>query len=171
VKATAAARPVQALLALERLVTRGSVFVACCLLAAAASIGLLQVIARFVLSRPTTWSEPLVRTLLIWMAYLGLCGVIRMGAMVSVDALYRASRGRGRALLDALITGSTLALLLILAWYGAQLAYRARFQNLAGLEIPVFWAYAAIPSGAAVAVLAVLAHYFDPLHDELEAAV
>jgi TRAP-type C4-dicarboxylate transport system permease small subunit len=170
---TASARSpaVRALLALERTVTRASVFVACCLLAAAASVGLCQVVARFVLSQPTTWSEPLVRSLLIWMAYLGLCGVIRMGAMVSVDALYRISRGRWRALLDALITLSTLGLLLILAWYGTQLAYRARFQNLAGLEIPVSWAYAAIPIGAVVAILAVLAHHFDPLRDELEAAV
>lgn len=170
-RASAGSGPVRLLMSVERTVTGGSVFVACCLLAAAASIGLCQVVARFILSQPTTWSEPLIRTLLVWMAYLGLCGVIRTGAMVSVDVLYRACRGRARRALEAFITLATLTLLLILVWYGVDLSYRARFQNLAGLEIPVVWAYASIPVGAAASVLAVLAHFFDPRREALEAAV
>ena len=46
-----------------------------------------------------------------------------------------------------------------------------RFQTLAGLEVPVSWAYAAIPVGAAISILAVLAHFFDPKREELENAV
>jgi len=167
----AASPPVRWLMAAERTVTTASIFVACCLLGAAASVGFIQVLARFILNQPTTWSEPLIRTLLIWMAYLGMCGVFRTGAMVSVDVLYRACRGRARRALEALITLATLSLLLILVWYGADLAYRARFQNLAGLEVPVFWAYASIPVGAAASVLAVLAHFFDPLRQELDVAI
>ena len=166
-----ASRAVRLLMSAEHAVTTLSVSVACVLLAAAATVGLFQVLARFVLQQPSTWSEPLVRTLLVWMAYLGLCGVIRAGALVSVDALYRACRGRARRILEAIITLATLSLLLILAWYGTSLAFRVRFQNLAGLEIPVIWAYAAVPVGAAVSVLAVLAHFFDPLREELETAV
>jgi TRAP-type C4-dicarboxylate transport system permease small subunit len=164
-------RPVGLLMSIEKVVTEVSVLAACGLLAAAASVGFYQVIARFILSQPATWSEPLIRTLLIWMAYLGMCGAMRIGALVSVDVLYRLSRGRARRVLEAAITLATLSLLLILVWYGADLAYRVRFQNLAGLEIPVVWAYAAIPVGAAVSVLAVLAHYFDPLREELETAI
>jgi TRAP-type C4-dicarboxylate transport system permease small subunit len=164
-------RPVQLLMTVEHAVTSVSVALACVLLAAAATVGFFQVISRFVLEQPSTWSEPLVRTLLVWMAYLGLCGVIRAGALVSVDALYRATRGRARRVLEAVITLATLSLLLILAWYGTDLAWRVRAQNLAGLEIPVIWAYSAIPVGAAVSVLAVIAHFFDPLREELETAV
>jgi TRAP-type C4-dicarboxylate transport system permease small subunit len=164
-------RAVRLLMVAERAVTAVSVSLACVLLAAAASVGLFQVITRFVLEQPSTWSEPLVRTLLIWTAYLGLCGVIRAGALVSVDALYRACRGRARRVLEAIITLATLSLLLILVWFGTNLAFRVRFQNLAGLEIPVIWAYAAIPIGALVSVLAVVAHFFDPQRAELETAV
>ena len=164
-------RAIRLLMSAEHAVTTLSVAVACALLGAAATVGLFQVLARFVFRQPSTWSEPLVRTLLVWMAYLGLCGVIRAGALVSVDALYRACRGRARRILEAVITLATLSLLLILVWYGTSLAFRVRFQNLAGLEIPVVWAYAAIPVGAAVSVLAVLAHFFDPLREELETAV
>lgn len=159
------------LLRLESLVTRASVFAACCLLAAAAAVGFYQVMTRFVLSEPATWSETAVRVMLIWMAYLGLCGAIRIGALVAVDALYRACRGRARRALEALITLGTLVLLGLLVWFGTVLAYRVRFQTLAGLEIPVTWAYAAIPVGAAISILAVLAHYFDPKREDLENAV
>ena len=170
-QAVLAAPAVRLLLAVERAVTRASVFAACCLLAAAAAVGFYQVLARFLLAEPVTWSETAVRVLLIWMAYLGLCGAMRAGALVSVDVLYKACRGRARRVLEAAITLSTLSLLAILVWYGAILTGRVRFQTLAGLEVPVSWAYAAIPTGAAISILAVLAHYFDPRREDLESAV
>ena len=159
------------LLRVERRVTQASLFLASCLMAVAALAGLYQVIARFILSQPASWSETLVRTLLIWMVYLALAGAVRVGALVSVDALYRLSRGRYRKAMDALISLSTLALLGILFWYGCMMAYRVRYQNLAGLEISISWAYAAVPVGCLIAGLAVVAHYFDPLHQELANAV
>jgi TRAP-type C4-dicarboxylate transport system permease small subunit len=158
-------------MAVERRVTAVGVGAAVCLLAAAALVGLYQVVTRFVLSEPATWSETLIRTLLIWMVYLGLCGAVRIGALVSVDVLYRATRGRARRLLQAAITLATLALLGILFWCGCDMVWRVRFQNLASLEIPVSFAYAAIPTGAALSILAVLAHYFDPKREELETAI
>ena len=159
------------LLRVERRVTQASLFLASCLMAVAALAGLYQVIARFILSQPASWSETLVRTLLIWMVYLALAGAVRVGALVSVDALYRLSRGRYHKAMDALISLSTLALLGILFWYGCMMAYRVRYQNLAGLEISISWAYAAVPVGCLIAGLAVVAHYFDPLHQELANAV
>jgi len=168
---TRASAAVDLLMRVERAVTRASVFAACCLLAAAAAVGFYQVLTRFVLSEPATWSETAVRVLLIWMAYLGLCGAMRIGALVSVDVLHQICKGRARRILQAFITGTTLVLLFILVWFGTMLAYRVRYQVLAGLEVPVSWAYAAIPAGAAISILAVLAHYFDPRREELETAV
>lgn len=166
-----ASRPVALLMAVERRVTQVAVGAAVCLFAAASLVGFYQVITRFILNEPATWSETLVRTLLIWMVYLGLSSAVRIGALVSVDVVYRACRGRARRALEAAIALATLALLLILFWYGCEMVYRVRFQNLASLEIPVSYAYAAIPTGALLSILAVLAHYFDPRRQELETAV
>ncbi len=160
-----------AILAAERVVTAAGLTLGCLALAVAACVGLFQVVTRFVLGEPATWSEPLIRVLLIWMAYLGLAAAIRQGSLVSVDLVHRLARGRRRRALDAAIAAATLALLAILAWYGIDLAGRVRFQNLAGLEIPIVWAYAAIPTGALVSMLAVLAHFLDPRREELETAV
>lgn len=161
---------IAALLAFERLVTRAVTACACLLMAAAALVGFYQVFTRFVLEQPSTWSEVLTRTLLIWMVYLGVVGAFRAGALVSVDVLYNLTSGRARRLLEAVITAAELALLVIMFWWGVDMAYRVRFQNLAGLEISIAWAYAAIPVGAIFAIPAVIAHYFDPQRHELETA-
>ncbi len=70
-----------------------------------------------------------------------------------------------------MIAAATLLHCCILLWFGIDLAWRVRFQTLAGLEISVTWAYAAVPAGAAFGILAVLAHFFDPKRNELDTAV
>ncbi|MDQ2080988.1 TRAP transporter small permease subunit [Xanthobacteraceae bacterium Astr-EGSB] len=168
---TLTARLVAGLMAFERVITGASVWCGCAMMAAAACVGLYQVLTRFILNEPATWSEPFIRVSLIWMAYLGLAGAIRAGALVSVDFLYRMSRGRWRRALEGAVSLATLCLLGLLFWFGSDLAYRVRFQNLAGLEIPISYAYAAIPVGSLISMLSVVAHYFDPRRDELETAV
>lgn len=164
-------RSVALLLATERLITGAALAMGCVAMTVAACAGLFQVLTRFILQEPATWSEPLIRMMLIWMAYLGLAAAVRAGSLVSVDLLYRLVRGRQRRALEAVIALSTLALLGVLVWFGIDLTSRVRFQNLAGLEIPVSFAYAAIPTGALISMLAVVAHFFDPRRDELETAV
>jgi TRAP-type C4-dicarboxylate transport system permease small subunit len=164
-------RAVALLLRTERLVTEASLAAACLMLTVAACSGLFQVVTRFVLHEPATWSEPLIRMLLIWMTYLGLAAAIRAGSLISVDLFYRLARGRQRRLLEAAIALATLTLLAILFWFGWDLVTRVRFQNLAGLEIPISYAYAAIPTGAALSMLAVIAQFFDPRRNELDTAV
>jgi TRAP-type C4-dicarboxylate transport system permease small subunit len=159
------------ILALDRRVG-GLVFgLACALLAIVACIGLYQVIARFVLEQPSIWSEEVLRRLLIWTVMLGAAAAFRRGALVSVDVALRASEGRawGRWLRLG-ITSITLAFLGVLAWFGFDLAWRIRFQTFASLELSMAWAYLAIPVGALVSALAVLAHHLDPVHRELDAA-
>ena len=164
-------RALTALFRFERLVTEAGLVAASAMLALAACTGLYQVMTRFVFQEPATWSEPLIRTLLIWMAYLGLAAAVRAGTLVSVDLFYRMLRGRHRRALEGFITLATLVLLCILFWFGWDLTMRVRYQNLAGLEVPVSYAYAAIPTGALMSIPAVLAHYFDPRRNELESAV
>ena len=132
------------------------------LLAVAAAVAFYQVVTRFVLQQPATWSEVLIRTLLVWMVYLGVTAGFRSGALVAVDALARAVSGQGKRWLEGAIASASLALLVVIVWWGWQVAWRSRFQNLAGLEIPIIWLYAAAPVGAGFAILAVIARFLDP---------
>lgn len=152
---------VEALLALERRVTAFASALAQLLLACAACLGLYQVITRFLLEAPSDWTEVTTRTLLVWMAYLACAVAFREGALVAVDVFRNACRGRARRLLDAATTLVTLGFLALVAWQGFAVAWRVRFQSLAGLDISISWAYLAVPVGACFGMLAVAARHFD----------
>lgn len=158
----------KALLAFDRIVTNAIWAIAAALLAAIACLGLYQVLVRFVFNQPSPWTEELIGRLLIWCVMLGVVAAFRQGALVSVDLMLRASRGAWRRAVRRIIVAVTLVFLLLLAWLGFDLAWRIRFQTFASLPLSISWAYLALPVGASFSLLAVLAHYFDPINRELE---
>ena len=157
-------------LALDRRTTELALHVGCLLLAVICGLGMWQVVTRFVLSQPSTWTEEAMRRLLIWCVMLGVVVAFRRGALVSVDLMLRSSRGAWQRVVRTIITVSSLAFLGVLLWFGIDLAWRVRFQTFASMELSMAWAYAALPVGAALAIVAVLGHHFDPINEELETA-
>ncbi|MCU0890078.1 MAG: TRAP transporter small permease [Rubritepida sp.] len=158
-------------LALDRASTGFASVLAVGALAVAVAAGAWQVVARFATETPSIWSEALVRTALIWMAYVGLAVAIRTGALVSIDLLRSLARGGLRRAVDAAILAFSLSLLGVMFWFGWHMAERVKFQEMAGLEVSMAWGYAAIPIGAVFAMVGALAHFFDQRHNELETAV
>lgn len=158
------------LLAVDRRLSNLSLHVACVLLAVISCLGMWQVVSRFVLSQPSTWTEEAMRRLLIWCVMLGVVVAFRRGALVSVDLMLRLSKGAWRQVVRTVITVSSLSFLGVLLWFGIDLAWRVRFQTFASMEISMAWAYAALPVGAALAIVAVLAQHLDPINEELELA-
>ena len=63
----------------DRIGTTIAAIIACLALTVAVFAGLWQVVARFATETPSVWSEALVRTALIWMAFIGLAVAIRVG--------------------------------------------------------------------------------------------
>ncbi len=159
------------ILALESWTTRIAMMLACLMLAVAAALGVFQIFTRFVLEQPAEWSEVLIRFSLIWMVFLGIPMAFRQGAMVSVDALYRAVPTGAKRVLDLVVALAALTLMLIVLWWGWDYAVRGRVQTMAGLEsLSMFWAYIALPVGAAFSLLGIVANYLDPRRMELETA-
>lgn len=158
-------------LAFERRLTDAVMAAAAACLAVSVLTGFWQVISRFILSEPATWSEALIRTLLIWMAFLGLGGAFRVGALVSIDLCHRLTRGKLRLAVELMILAASLFVLTVMVMQGWNMAQRVKFQNLAGLEVSIAWGYAAIPVGAAFAFFGVLAHFLDRRAEDLETAV
>lgn len=129
------------------------------LLVASAAAAFYQVIARFILQSPADWSEVLTRALLIWTVLLGIALAFRQGAMISVELLHNLLKGRKQRLLEHLIAIICVAFLVFIAWIGGQMTYRVRFQNVPSLNIPISWIYLAIPVGASLAAIAVVARW------------
>jgi TRAP-type C4-dicarboxylate transport system permease small subunit len=158
-------------LKLEQASTGLATLLACSMLAIAASLGLFQIITRFVLERPAEWTEVLIRFSLIWMVFLGIPMAFRQGAMVSVDVLYRWSGPVMRRVLDAAVAIAALALIAIIIFLGFDYAKRGMVQTVIGLEgISMLWAYLAMPIGGLFCVIAIIGNYLDPKREELENA-
>lgn len=151
-----------AVLAVDRATTTVATWAACAALAIAAGMAIGQVFMRYVVRQPTAWSEPVVQMAVIWMVYLGAAVTFRAGALVAIDLLVDRLRGRFRRALQILICAATLVLLLHMGWYGWEMAERARFNVNPTLGISMSWGFAAIPVGAAFAIIAVIAHAVDP---------
>jgi TRAP-type C4-dicarboxylate transport system permease small subunit len=161
----------QTFLALERLTTGVALWVACAMLAISASLGMFQIIMRFVIEAPAEWTEVLIRFSLIWMVFMGIPMAFRQGAMVSVDVLYRWSPPRIRRVLDFVVSAAALALIGVIIWWGWDYANRGKVQTVTGLEeISMFWAYLAMPVGGVFSVISIIGNLLDPQRLELETA-
>jgi len=159
------------LLAVESVTTRFSLFIACLMMAIAATLGAFQVVMRFILEIPAEWTEVLIRFSLVWMVFMGIPYAFRVGAMVSVDVLYRWVGARGKRIFDFVTSVAALILVAVIIWWGWDYSMRGRVQTVIGLEeISMFWAYLALPVGGIFCVPAILANFFDPQRNELENA-
>ena len=158
-------------LKIERGTTALATALACAMLAAAAALGLWQIITRFVIERPAEWTEVLIRFTLIWMVFLGIPMAFRIGAMVSVDVLYRWSGQRMRRFLDTMVAVAALLLIGITIVVGWDYAQRGSVQTVTGLEdVSMFWAYLSMPVGGVFSVLAIIGNWLDPQRMELDTA-
>jgi TRAP-type C4-dicarboxylate transport system permease small subunit len=138
-------------LRIERMTSTLSMLAACAMLALAASLGVFQIITRFVLETPAEWTEVMIRFSLIWMVFLGIPTAFRQGAMVSVDVLYRWSPPGMRRVLDWVVCLAALVLIAVIIWWGWDYANRGKVQTMIGLEdVSMFWAYLAMPVGGIV---------------------
>jgi TRAP-type C4-dicarboxylate transport system permease small subunit len=148
-----------------------SLLIACLMLAIAASLGMFQIITRFVLEEPAEWTEVLIRFSLIWMVFMGIPYAFRQGAMVSVDVLYRWSRPNMKRVLDWVTTIASLSLIAIIIVVGWDYANRGKVQSIIGLEnVSMFWAYLAMPVGGVFAAIGIVGNLMDPKRLELETA-
>jgi TRAP-type C4-dicarboxylate transport system permease small subunit len=155
-------------LAFERALSEIILRLACVSLGIVSVLGFLQVLTRFVINQPLTWSEVLIRLLIIWTVMLGAVIAFREGAQISLDFMFRKS-GRFQRPLHFLISAACIVYLGILIWYGTELAWRTRFQEIGSMEfLPMSVGYAAIPVGAAFSIIAVIANFLDPKRNELE---
>ena len=160
----------------DRLVVGTALGTATALLALMACVTFWQVLTRFVFEEPSTWSEVTARSLMIWMVYLGLVAVLRSGSLIAVDVLMAALPAKLRKGLALVVAAISLAVLGVMVWYGWAMAERTAAQTIAGLtnpltggKISIGLVYAAIPIGAALSIVAVIARLAEDLAGGVEA--
>lgn len=150
----------------DRILCHGVEGLAIVLMCVYATLCLYQVVARFLIDVPSTWTESLTRTLMIWSIFLGALALFREGLLISVDFLYSISRGRFRRTLEAVHLVAALIVLGSACYFGFQLTWRVRYQVLAGVDISIAWAYLAVPVGSLLCIVGLIARFFDRTRDQ-----
>lgn len=123
----------------------------------ATALALYQVTTRFVFGNPSTWSEVITRSSMIWSVFLGVAVAYRHGAMISVEFVQQILPPRLGLGLFLVANALSVLFFSILFWQGWAMSERVANQNLAALDISIAWAYAALPVGSVFIIIAVLA--------------
>jgi len=146
---------------LDRTLFRAVSVLAQLLLVSAAAAAFYQVLSRFVLQAPADWSEAWTRASLIWTVFLGAALAFRQGAMLCVEMLRNLLSGHHQRRLESAIALVCVVFLGFLVWVGASMVWRVRFQTMPSLDVSVSWVYLAIPVGAALAMIGVIARWLE----------
>jgi len=124
-----------------------------------------QVVSRYVLSAPSSWTEELARYLLIWIGMLGAAWAFRSRMHIGLDLLPKRLTGRSARNLHIFTLGViALFALTALVIGGGQLmllTWQLR-QTSAALGLPIAFVYSVIPLTGALVVLYSLAAMGDP---------
>lgn len=119
-----------------------------------------QIVTRFIINDPSTWTEELARFLLIWLGCLGAAYGVAQRFHLEMDYFLDKTSGARRELIDRIISAITLLLSLsVMVYGGGRLMWIANELNQVSpaLNLPMSWVYAVLPiSGVLMAYFALL---------------
>lgn len=147
----------------EHQLTRLAMLIAVTMLVISVTLSFYQVLTRFVFNAPSTWTEVASRAAMIWCVFMAAAATFRGGYMMAVEAIYKVVPKRLQLVLEVAIVCCSLLVLGVLVRYGILMTGRVSNQTMSGMNISMAYAYAAIPTGASFAIVAVLARVFSQL--------
>ena len=118
---------------------------------------------RYVLGNSQPWTEELSRYLMIWSGFLGASLAVRSGAHVSLQFLSEALPHRAGTMVRLFATLIFTAFLGFVIWQGSGLVRDTMDQVSPVLQVPMGYAYAAVPMGCALMLFQLLFHVREEL--------
>lgn len=108
-----------------------------------------EVVLRYLLTRPLSWTEELSVILFVWITMLGSSIALKRGEHFAVELLGRSLPPRWRYRLRFVTLGCIVFFAGFIFVYGCQFAWRNRVVHTPAMEISRAIPYAAIPVGGA----------------------
>ncbi|UTF59451.1 TRAP transporter small permease [Gilvimarinus sp. DA14] len=115
-----------------------------------------QVLTRFVLKEPSSYTEELARFLLVWIGLLGAAYAYRKKAHLGLDILSQKLEGAAKRKLDIFISIVCMVFALVIMIYGGaklMLLTLELDQMSAALQVKVGYLYSVIPLSGVLIVL------------------
>lgn len=135
------------------------------------ALGFAQVVARYVLAQPLVWSEELIRYALIWSVFLGAGITVRKGLLPAVEIVSHLAPEAVRRVLGWVCILISAAFWLVLVVFGMEIVRNVEGMSSGAMELPMSIVYAAVPVGAALALLNTIVAAIDPPPPSLETIV
>ena len=120
------------------------------------------VVLRYSFHGSIPWSEEVARYLMIWLTFIGLGPVFRIGGHISIDSLEASMPKKAARLLRLVVMAMVVAFFLFLIVTGIQYSMRTMVQSTPVTHVPFTWVAASIPVGFALSLwhlAAVVRHY------------
>lgn len=116
-----------------------------------------QVISRFLIHFPLTWSEELSRYLMVYIVFAGASLAMRHNKLISIELLPESLGFKKRKILIILVMILSIVFFGVLFFQGLTMLDHVNLQTSASLGISMAVPYAAIPIGAVLLALNSLA--------------
>ena len=124
----------------------------CCLLAALTAVVFSQVIARYVLQAPLSWSEELARFLLMWLSMLSAAYAFRKKSHFALQIVVERLPLRVRSAVAVFINAVVAAFFILIFYQGVKFVIGVSGHIAPALQIPMEIPFASVVVGSALIV-------------------
>ncbi len=132
-----------------------------------------QILSRYLLSAPSSWTEELARFVLIWIGILGAAYAYRVKMHLGIDLFTRQLQGKKLFFKDCL-TAAVIGLfaLIVMVFGGSRLVVMTwELQQISpALGIPMAWVYAVLPASGILMTIYALANVHESLGSTVKKA-
>lgn len=113
---------------------------------------LLQLISRYLFSRPLLFTEEFSRFCYVWIAFIGLAVAHRRNDHIRIDLFVSRLPKRTRRAWETAITVVAIAILGWLGWWGVEYLFFNAYSVASSIDFPLYYVYAALPAGCALGI-------------------
>lgn len=143
---------------LDKLIFKILFYICAVLMFLMAVIVTAQVLSRYIIGKPFTWSEELARYIFVWMSFLGMAVGVKQGAHVALDILVKKLSGISQKALMLLNNGLVGFFGVCLTISGFELVKIGMGQKSPTLQIPMQFVYIVIPISGIILLYFVLSN-------------
>jgi len=111
-----------------------------------------NVVARYIFNSPILWAEEFSRYAFIWVVFLGAVVCTKHKRHIGIDSVVKALPSHVQLWVNLAADLLTLALMVIIIWYGGILTWRAT-QITATLNVPQYVVYIVVPASGILGFL------------------
>ncbi len=131
----------------------------------------LQVLSRFILPHPLSWTEELARYSFIWWAFLGAAYAVRLNEHLGMDIFVNLFSPKARGILQRVVFLFTFVFMVLVTAQGIKIVLVQSGQRATILPISMGWVYGVVPfTGLIMLIYSIyLLFYWPERKDEADA--